>query len=126
MKKEKDELRGRFTRFMEVTVRNARIDYLRKLKRQVPTVPLDSIPESQLGYADFLPSDVGSDFDDERLSRAFVELSSVRQRILTLLFIHELKPSEIARSLNRPVEYVYKQRSLAIKRLRQMLGGGDK
>ena len=36
--KERDELRGRFTRFMEVTVRNARIDYLRKLKRQVPTV----------------------------------------------------------------------------------------
>ena len=126
MKKEKDELRGRFTRFMEVTVRNARIDYLRKLKRQVPTVPLDSIPESQLGYADFQPPDVGFDFDDVRLSRAFVELPSVRQRILTLLFIHELKPSEIARLLNRSVEYVYKQRSQAIKRLRQMLGGGDK
>ena len=126
MKKEKDELRGRFTRFMEVTVRNARIDYLRKLKRQVPTVPLDSIPESQLGYADFQPPDVGFDFDDERLSRAFVELPSVRQRILTLLFIHELKPAEIARLLNRSVEYVYKQRSQAIKRLRQMLGGGDK
>ena len=126
MKKEKDELRGRFTRFMEVTVRNARIDYLRKLKRQVPTVPLDSIPESQLGYADFQPPDVGFDFDDERLSRAFVELPSVRQRILTLLFIHELKPSEIARLLNRSVEYVYKQRSQAIKRLRRMLGGDDK
>ena len=63
MKKERDELRGRFTRFMEVTVRNARIDYLRKLKRQVPTVPLDSIPESQLGYADSRPSDVGFDFE---------------------------------------------------------------
>lgn len=74
MKKERDELRGRFTRFMEVTVRNARIDYLRKLKRQVPTVPLDSIPESQLGYADSRPSNVGFDFDDERLSQAFVEL----------------------------------------------------
>lgn len=69
MKKERDELRGRFTRFMEVTVRNARIDYLRKLKRQVPTVPLDSIPESQLGYADSRPSDVGFDFEDERLSK---------------------------------------------------------
>ena len=107
-------------------MRNARIDYLRKLRRQVPTAPLDSIPESQLGYADSLPSDVGFDFDDERLSQAFVELSSVRQRILTLLFIHELKPSEIARLLNRSVEYVYKQRSLAIKRLRRMLGDDDK
>lgn len=126
MKKERDELRGRFTRFMEVTVRNARIDYLRKLKRQVPTVPLDGIPESQFGYADSLPSDVGFDFDDERLSQAFVELSSVRQRILTLLFVHEIKPSEIAWLLDCPVEYVYKQRSLAIKRLRRKLGGDDK
>lgn len=67
--KERDELRGRFTRFMEVTVRNARIDYLRKLKRQVPMVPLDSIPESQLGYADSRTSDVGFDFEDERLSK---------------------------------------------------------
>lgn len=124
--KERDELRGRFTRFMEVTVRNARIDYLRKLKRQVPTVPLDSIPESQLGYADSRPPDVGFDFDDERLSRTFAELSSVRQRILTLLFVHEMKPSEIAWLLDCPVEYVYKQRSQAIKRLRQMLGGDDK
>lgn len=126
MKKDRDELRGRFTRFMEVTVRNARIDYLRKLKRQVPAVPLDSVPESQLGYADRLSPDVGFDFDDERLSVAFNELSSVRQRILTLLFVHEMKPSEIAWLLGCPVEYVYKQRFLAIKRLRQMLGGDDK
>lgn len=107
-------------------MRNARIDYLRKLKRQVLTAPLDRIPESQLGYADHLPFDVGFDFDDERLSQAFVELSSVRQRILTLLFVHEIKPSEIAWLLDCPVEYVYKQRSLAIKRLRWMLGGNDK
>lgn len=126
MKKERDELRGRFTRFMEVTVRNARIDYLRKLKRQVPTVPLDSIPESQLGYAVHLSSDICFVFDDERLSVAFNGLSSVRQRILTRLFVHEIKPSEIAWLLDCPVEYVYKQRSLAIKRLRRMLGGDDK
>ena len=126
MKKERDELRGRFTRFMEVTVRNARIDYLRKRKCQVPTVPLDSIPESQLEYADSPPPDVGFDFDDERLSVAFNELSSVLQRILTQLFVHEIKPSEIAWLLACPVEYVYKQRSLAIKWLRRMLGGDDK
>lgn len=107
-------------------MRNARIDYLRKLKRQVPTVPLDSIPESQLGYTDSPPPDVGFDFDDERLSVAFNELSSMRQRILTLLFVHEITPSEIAWLLDFPVEYVYKQRSLAIKRLRQILGGDDK
>ncbi len=50
----------------------------------------------------------------------------MRQRILTLLFVHEIKPSEIAWLLDCPVEHVYKQRSLAIKRLRRMLGGDDK
>ena len=126
MKKERDELRGRFTRFMEVTVRNARIDYLRKLSRQVPTVPLDDVPEEQLGVSDSVLRNVGFEFDDERLYRAFSELNSVRQRILTLLFVHEMKPLEIAWLLDCPVEYVYKQRSLAIKRLRRMLEGDDK
>lgn len=126
MKKERDELRGRFTRFLEVTVRNARVDYLRKQSRQAPTVPLDSIPESQLKYTDHVPPDDGFDFDDERLYRAFNELPSIRRRILTLLFVCELKPPEAAELLGCPVEYIYKQRSLAIKRLRQMLGGDVK
>ena len=40
IKYEKDELRGRFTRFMEVVVRNARNNYLKKLSRQLPIIPL--------------------------------------------------------------------------------------
>lgn len=126
MKKERDELRGRFTRFMEVTVRNARIDYLRKLIRQAPTVPWDEVPEEQLGVNDSVVHNIGFDFGDERLSCAFSALNSMRQRILTLLFVHEMKPSEIAWLLDCPVEYVYKQRSLAVKRLRRMLEGDDK
>ena len=107
-------------------MRNARIDYLRKLIRQAPTVPWDEVPEEQLGVNDSVMHNIGFDFGDERLSCAFSALNSMRQRILTLLFVHEMKPSEIAWLLDCPVEYVYKQRSLAVKRLRRMLEGDDK
>lgn len=44
-KYERDELRGRFTRFMEVMVKRARLNYLAKLRRQPDTLPIDELPE---------------------------------------------------------------------------------
>lgn len=50
---ERDELRGRFTRFMEVSVRNARKDYLRKMSRYPETSSLESVPEEMLTVQGF-------------------------------------------------------------------------
>lgn len=126
---ERDELRGRFTRFMEVMVKRARLNYLEKMKRQPITVPLDDVPETLLAEDTAFPTDVSGDFDfeEERLANAFSQLPLMRQRILMMLFAEELTPKEIARRMNCSVNHVYNQRSLAIKRLRQLLeeGGED-
>ena len=42
---ERDELRGRFTRFMEVLVKHARINYVHMRDRGIPTIPLETVPE---------------------------------------------------------------------------------
>lgn len=70
---ERDELRGRFTRFMEVMVKRARLNYLEKMKRQPITVPLDDVPETLLADDTAFPTDVSGDFDfeEERLANAF-------------------------------------------------------
>lgn len=126
---ERDELRGRFTRFMEVMVKRARLNYLEKMRRQLITVPLDEVPETLLADDKAFPTDVSGDFDfeEERLANAFSQLPLMRQRILMMLFAEELTPKEIARRMNCSVNHVYNQRSLAIKRLRQLLeeGGED-
>ena len=50
MNNNKDELKGRFTAWLEVVVKRAKIDYIRKLNRQPKFVPLDSISEEELCF----------------------------------------------------------------------------
>lgn len=123
IKYEKDELRGRFTRFMEVVVRNARNNYLKKLSRQMPIIPLEDVPEGEYAREDMplIEKPDAFTFEEERLAKAFSQLPLMRQRILTLLFVNELTPAEIAKQMNCSVQHVYNQRSLALKRLRQLL-----
>ena len=42
-----------------------------------------------------------------------------------MLFVLEMEPEEIARELGCTVQNVYNQRSLALKRLRKALEGGE-
>lgn len=123
---ENDELRGRFTVWISKTARNAQINYLRKESRQLKTIPLDT-KEVQLiaSERDALEQTVsdsdGFEFMESRLADAFRELPLMRRRILEMLFVEELSPTEIATKLHCTVQHVYNQRSLAIKRLRQQI-----
>ena len=55
------------------------------------------------------------------LARAFFSLPIQRQQILTMLYVDELSPEEIARILNCSVDYVYKTKSRSLNSLRKML-----
>jgi len=125
---ERDKLRARFTKWMEVVAYRAKLNYLDASSRRPETVPLDLIPEEQF------PEDVPSteqvitdqfDFEEEKLAFAFSKLPSMKQEILTRLFVLEEKPENIARELGCTVQNVYNQRSLALKRLREALEGGE-
>jgi len=131
-KMEKDELRARFTKWLETMVRRARIDYLRKYGRQYEAVSIEEIPEETLAVhmeeSQWITGGQDKsefDFEEERLAKAFYELPLMRQRILTMLFVEEKKSDEIATALHCSVQYVYNQRSLALKKLRILLLGKD-
>jgi len=115
----RDELRGRFTRWIVITAENAQKNYLRAEKKQLQTVPLEetdvAIVDTALLSAGVSPDSF--DFEEQRLA----ELPLMRRRILEMLFVEELTPSEIAAKLHCSVQHVYNQRSLAIKRLRERL-----
>ena len=124
-KTEPDELRARFTKWMETTVYRAKLKYLERQKRQIKTVSIEEIPEEALGtsslpiYRDSLSS--AFDFEEERLADAFAKLPIKRQHILTMLFVEEKKPEEIAKLLNCSAQHVYDQRYQALKKLRTAL-----
>lgn len=92
-------------------------------KKQLQTVPLEeadvAIVDTALLSAGVTPDSF--DFEEQRLAEAFRELPLMRRRILEMLFVEELAPSEIAAKLHCSVQHVYNQRSLAIKRLRERL-----
>lgn len=119
----RDELRGRFTRWIVITAEHAQKNYLRAEKKQLQTVPLEeadvAIVDTALLSAGVTPDSF--DFEEQRLAEAFRELPLMRRRILEMLFVEELTPSEIAAKLHCSVQHIYNQRSLAIKRLRERL-----
>ena len=122
-----DELKGRFTVWLEKVVRNAKINYIKKLKREPQLVYLEEIPESVLttqssSYEVYTKSEF--EFEEERLSKAFSKLPLMRKRILTMLFVENISPDEISKRLNCSPQYVYNQRYKALKALKNELDKG--
>lgn len=119
----KDELRGRFTRWIVITAQNAQKNYLRTEGKRPKTISIDEIElpitDTLLPKAETVSDSF--DFAEQHLADAFRELPLMRRRILELLFVDELSPAEIAQKLHCSVQHVYNQRSLAIKRLRERL-----
>ncbi len=124
---ERDELRAKFTRWMEVTLFRARKHYLSKMNRQLRTVTLDgdlselipSNPEDMAGMDSF-------DFQEEKLSTAFSHLSPQKQTVLIMLIAEERKTAEVAQLLHCTPQRIYDQRYQALKALRkELLEGGE-
>ena len=129
---ENDELRARFTNWLNKLIYRARLNYLKKQKNNPIMLSLDDIPEENLRSTDIEllveASETNSfEFEEEKLAKVFYELPLMKQKILIMLFVEEKTPNAIAKKLNCSVQHVYNQRSLAIKTMRILLmKGGEK
>ena len=129
---ENDELRARFTNWLNKLIYRAKLNYLKKQKNNPIMLSLDDIPEENLRSTDIESlveaSDTNSfELEEEKLAKVFSELPLMKQKILIMLFVEEKTPNAIAKKLNCSVQHVYNQRSLAIKTLRILLmKGGEK
>ena len=129
---ENDELRARFTNWLNKLIYRARLNYLKKQKNNPIMLSLDDIPEENLRSTDIEllveASETNSfEFEEEKLAKVYYELPLMKQKILIMLFVEEKTPNAIAKKLNCSVQHVYNQRSLAIKTLRILLmKGGEK
>lgn len=122
---QKDELKARFTVWLDTTIYRARLKYLRQQERQVKTISIEEISDDVLTTSlelDHYPKS-NFDFEEEKLANAFNKLPIKRQEILTMLFVEGKKPEEIAKILNCSPQHVYDQKYQALKKLRLELSG---
>lgn len=119
-----DELKNRFTAWLKILIGRARIDYFRRFTDRFETVPLDTIADLKSKEDEHLVIHKHHntfDFEDENLSKAFKRLNPLRQQLLRMLFIENLKAGEAAVELKCSIQYVYNERFLALKELKKYL-----
>lgn len=115
---EHDPLRGKFTRYLQSTIKNVVADYLRKNEKWAIPLEVSRIaPSREEG------SRRSFNFQWEALAEAYQSLPRTYQEVLFLLLVKELTPKEAAKCLHCTVQQVYCRKSRAIKRLRNLLGG---
>lgn len=125
-----DELRARFTSWMEITLVRAKSDYMEQLCRapkhaSLDTIPAELIPDPRNCFAEVERSSTDFEFEEAKLANAFSTLPLMRQEVLRLLFVEMKEPTEIAAILHCSTNYVHLQKSRALKRLRELLTEGD-
>ena len=127
---ERDELRARFTSWLDITLVRARSDYFDQINSRPDEASFDQLPVDLFPdpYDYFESVERGSDFEFEeaRVAQAFLELPLMRREVLRLLFVEMREPEEISQILHCTTNYVHLQKSRALKRLRELLSeGGD-
>ena len=90
---DRDELRARFTAWLDTLIRRAKLNYLRKTEIPVDIVSLEELFEENIPVSEdewmrqLLFQDNDFNFEEERLATAYAELPLMRQQILKLLYV---------------------------------------
>lgn len=127
--REDDFLRARFTMWLNTTLIHAKQRFLEKNTQKLILIPLDEVLTESLEDPNdcFLrveSSQDAFDFEEEKLAQAFSALPLMRRELLRLLFVEEKTPDEIAKQLHCSLNYVHKQKSRALQKLRAALTEG--
>lgn len=118
-------LKARFTLWLEQLMYRTRINFLQKYYSAPESIGLAQIPEELLAKEDeyelSTETEDGFIFEEERLAEAYSRLPLMKKRILSMSFVDQLSPAEIAERLHCSVRTVYNQKHRAIKALRDWL-----
>ena len=114
-------LRYKFTAFLEVTITNAKIDYIRiYVRKYSKEAVVAAITESAASKSDFSEAMAFEEqgFDNEALDTAFGQLPDRMKRVMTCFYLYGMDADEIALVYGYKKSYVYKLKQEALKRLR--------
>ena len=121
-----ERLKARFTLWLDRLMYRARINYLEKYYSAPDSIGLTEVPEELLANEDVydlaVETEDGFVFEEERLAQAYRRLPLMKKRILSMSFVDQLSPAEIAERLHCSIRTVYNQKYRAIKALKEWLG----
>lgn len=125
-----DLLRAHFTLWLNTALIRARRRYLETHTEKLDIVPLNEVltnttPDTTDHFARIERSKTDFDFEEEKLAKAFSELSLMQREVLRLLFVEEKTPCEIARQLCISTKCVYQFKYQALGKLRRELTKGE-
>lgn len=118
MEQKNDDLKNRFTAWMEILIKRVRYDYLRNLWNKPKIISIDDVAEVV-----FSNDTLGNieDIENQKLKSTIKSLSKIQQEVIEMLFIDELKPHEVAVRLGRSEQYIYNLRYRILKKLKELL-----
>jgi len=122
-----EKTRIEFTGFIKAVIRNASIDYKRKLlksiEHEISVADFSNIPKELLSYddnsflleKDITYSNIENLFTNEKYYRAMKKLSDREKLVLYLTVIEEQKAEQVAKVMNTTKENIWQIKSRAIK-----------
>ena len=122
-----EELRARFTNWLEKTLFRERIKYLIKSQAHSQEMPLELISREVVPvFSESGCSDDGFYFTNDTLSSAYYILNPNQRRLLVLLYVYNLKPSDIADMLPHKSKCcIYSDKYRILEELRNYLSIHD-
>jgi len=114
-----------YTVYIQRVTDFARREYLRSLRYRSWETSLDDLPENKSPQAEEPRFANELAFGEDRLSRAVSEMPLLRRQVLILLFMEQLSAQEIAARLGCSVNYVYKQKHLALQKIKEVMNNGE-
>lgn len=122
-----NNIESKFTAWMKVLVKRARLDYLRKKNIQSREIFFEDLEGRDTRYVLkqlLIFSEPSIDlFENEDISEVYKQLSDTQRSIIYRFYVREQTIVEISTYTGWSVNYIYNQKCLAIKKFRERLKG---
>jgi len=115
-----------YTVYIERVADFAHKEYLRTLRYRGQEIPLEEQSEDTLALVEDRYFTGEFDLAEGRVSRTMNDLPLLRRQVLKLAFIERFPAQEIAARLGCSVSYVYKQKCLALHKLKETREDNDR
>lgn len=120
------ELQYRFTSWLKNVLKNTKLMYLRKeMRHRLRNVSLESYDDNTFSYEMSEAREMDFYFENEKLFIAYKKMDANWRKVLMLLFIENKTVDEVVQELKISKEFVWKIKSLALKRLREAMEETD-
>lgn len=122
-----NNIESKFTAWMKVLVKRARLDYLRKKYIQSREIFFEDLEGRDTRYVLkqlLIFSEPSIDlFENEDILEVYKQLSDTQRSIIYRFYVREQTIVEISAYTGWSVNYIYNQKYLAIKKFRERLEG---